>query len=208
MQYLVVHSVQGLLHAVTSVLSGLCQTSRTVSQWQHYPGPCSAEEHMSHPPPASCLPLLATEGGRAEQYGGGSASGVSADNDNHFQTGHLHNREHYGGCCRRDWCRSHVGPGEVRDTTHLSLLSQLCHHLQGTTLVWPARPSYLNKAVVSRWDGLARQTTLLKMGCSHYTFKGAPLHVPKRHPHGCNGLHPQGVPQTPLGVLQNAPIWV
>ena len=44
--------------------------------------------------------------------------------------------------------------------------------------------------------------TLLKMGCSHYTFKGAPSHVPKQHPvywqHpnycqlkvGCNGNTP------------------
>ena len=47
MQYLVVHSVQGLLHAVTGVLSGLCQTSHTVSQRQHYPGPCSVEGHKS-----------------------------------------------------------------------------------------------------------------------------------------------------------------
>ena len=158
MQYLVVHSVQGLLHAFTGVLSGLCQTSRTVSQRQHYPGPCSAEGHKSHPPPVSCLPRLATEGGRGELCGDSSASGVSADNDNQFQTGHLRNREHYRGCYRRDWWRSHLGPGEVRDTLHLSLISQLCHHLQGTTLVWLARPSYLNKAVVSTWDGLARQT--------------------------------------------------
>ena len=53
--------MQGLLHAVTGVLSGLCQTSHTVSQRQHYPGPCSVEGHKSHPPPASCLPRLATE---------------------------------------------------------------------------------------------------------------------------------------------------
>ena len=37
-------------------------------------------------------------------------------------------------------------------------------------------------------------SSLLEKGCSHYTFRGAPSHVPKQHPQGCNWLHPQGVP--------------
>ena len=159
MQYLVVHSVQGLLHAVTGVLSGLCQTSHTVSQRQHYPGPCSAEGHTSHPPPASCLPRLATEGGEESNVVTVVLVVCLQIMIINFKPATFVSESTIEGAAEGTyWCRSHLGPGEVRGTTHLSFISQLCHHLQGTTLVWPARPSYLNKAVVSRWDGLARHT--------------------------------------------------
>lgn len=52
-----------------------------------------------HLSPASLASQLK---GGGELCGDSSASGVSAVNDDQFQTSHLRNREHYRGCYRRD----------------------------------------------------------------------------------------------------------